>query len=220
MGNYNTIREFFLYLNDNSTYLILRNWDDVFNEGIYGDAHEDIDILCDDIEEFKILTGAKNIHKRNDRDNYVIQIGKMNVRFDVRHIGDEYYPAEWQRLMLQRRVRQGDIYVMGKEDYAYSLIYHALLQKPSLSEEYKNKISSSLQDLPSDNPITEDVLLDYLKSFLNSNHFKARIPSDPGVFINWKNLNYVGFKRNLKNICSRYMFRTGELIKRVRKLFG
>ena len=55
-STYNNIRELFDFLNDNCEYLVLRNWDELFNESIYSNGHEDIDVLCRDIKVFKSLT--------------------------------------------------------------------------------------------------------------------------------------------------------------------
>lgn len=214
MESFNSLRDFFIYLNDNCTYLILRNWDDVFNDNVYGESHEDIDILCADINLFKQLTKANNIHKRSDRDNYIVKVGGMDIRFDVRHIGDDYYPAEWEKRMLSRREKLGDIFIMCHEDYVYSLIYHALLQKPYLSDEYKYKISSSLDKKNKAEQITENTLLSDLILFIKKNGYIIRIPSDPGVYINWNNLRSIGYSLSLNRCIRRFVFKLCEKVKR------
>lgn len=214
MGKYNSIKEFFIYLNENCKYLVLRNWDDVFNEKVYGDTHEDIDILCEDIESFKKLTNAHNLHKRIDRDNYVVTIGDMIVRFDVRHIGDEYYPKEWQQMMLERRNKSGDIFVPEKEDYLYSLIYHALLQKRSMSDEYRFKIFNLLDEEVLDRTNTERYLLDKLKVFIKNHGYVVNIPTDPGVFVNYSNMKYLGGKLISINLLSRIAFRLNSKLEK------
>ncbi len=42
------LKELFGKLNQNCNYLVLRNWDNIFdnNLNIYGNGHEDIDILA------------------------------------------------------------------------------------------------------------------------------------------------------------------------------
>lgn len=220
MEDYNSIREFFLYLNEHCNYLILRNWDNVFNESVYGDTHEDIDILCDDLERFIQLTAAIRLHKRKDRDNFVIKIGEKTVRFDVRHVGDEYYPKQWEKEMLSRRIKDGDIYVMCKEDYQYSLIYHALLQKSSLSLEYRQKLAVLSNNTSHDSILNDQTLLRELKDYLHDNQYIIRIPKDPGVFINWNNLKYVGYNVDICAFLNRVFFllvvRIKRLVKKVR----
>ena len=180
------VKEFFEYLNRKCKYLVLRNWQGICDDSIYSDGHEDIDILCDDLKSFLSLSGAQRIHKENNRDNFMVLIGNHSVRFDVRWIGDGYYPIEFEQLMLEHRVlNQSDIYVPSLEDYFYSLAYHALIQKPDLSSEYKsdlNKIYASFSNNKEE--LNRDQILNILRDYLNTNGFEVVLPKDPGVFFN------------------------------------
>lgn len=202
MANYSSIKDLFQLLNSRCCYLVLRNWDNIFDENIYGNSHEDIDILCDDLDSFVQLTNAKRIHQRTDRDNFIVEVGELKVRFDVRYVGDDYYPTEWQKIMLQRRKQQGDLYVMSEEDYYYSLAYHALLQKPNLSLEYKEKLSSLFRE-----DLSDEKLLTTLKAFLRENRFVIGVPKDPGVYVNWRLVNKIGYKSDFKRLINRMSFR-------------
>jgi hypothetical protein len=200
-----SLKFFFSLLNNNCEYLVLRNWDDIFDETIYGKEHEDIDVLCRSVDEFKRLSNARRIHKSKYRDNFLVNIGGHDVRFDVRHVGDGYYPREWEDMMLKRRVlTDKGFYIMSQEDYAYSLTYHALLQKPELSKEYQAKISNAFHQLNSNIAYsTFSKLLEALLSYCQRNNYNIEIPSDPGVFINKK--NFSDFKRS---------FNLGRLLRR------
>ena len=48
---------------------------------------------------------------------------------DIRCVGDGYYDKPWEEVMIKNRVKTEGIYVLCKEDYNYSILYHALLQK-------------------------------------------------------------------------------------------
>lgn len=194
MNDISTIRDFFDYLNVNCDYLVLRNWDDIFDEGIYGSGHEDIDILCRDLQSFIDLTGAKRIHNSSYRDNFVVSIGNLKVRFDVRHVGDGYYPAMWEAKMLDNKVEtEQHIYIMNTEDYVYSLSYHALIQKPSLSQEYIKKVLDAFHILEGHDIEMKDYdILKMLQSYCARNNYVLEIPNDPGVYLNKKNMaNFV-----------------------------
>jgi hypothetical protein len=212
MNDVCNLRDFFDYLNSHLNYLILRNWDNIFDEKIYGSGHEDIDILCDDIDEFVRLTNSIRIHSEPYRDNYNVCIGHTKIRLDIRHIGDGYYPRQWERRMLQNRVlTESNIYIMDKEDYFYSLIYHALLQKSVCSLEYFEKISKMQCDFmsASNRVDNEEGYLRILKAFLNRNVYVVETPADPGVFLNWHNINLGGmkFKFNAHLYLRRVIFR-------------
>lgn len=203
---FTSIGDFFQYLNENCTYLILRNWDNLLDSDIYGNGHEDIDLLCNDLNEFIRLTHAKKIHKYKYCNNYVIEISAKNVRFDVRYIGDGYYPSEWENVMLKRRQKRGIIYTMSDKDYFYSLTYHALLQKPNLTKEYRIKLFSLLEESISSNCLSEKLLLDKLKEFIVENRYVVCIPLDPGVFIKWKYFRYIGYKMDFIRLMKRLFF--------------
>ena len=218
MGSYNTIREFFAYLNNRCEYLILRNWDDVYNDTIYGDSHEDIDILCGNLDEFVRLTDAERIHKERQRSNFIVPIGSMSVRFDVRYVGDGYYPIAWQQKMLRDRILTGQgFFIMNPIDYTYSLAYHALLQKPGLSEEYRKKINGALAELSSSHDecsLVEQELIERLIQHCDENGYVVEIPIDPGVYLNYRKINKMHHKVSIARILKRELFMIKNKVKR------
>jgi hypothetical protein len=181
-----TLKDLFAILNSKCNYLILRNWNNLFSKGVYEAGHADIDILCESKASFVELTGAKRIHKEKNRDNYIVPMDDNGIRFDVRWVGDGYYPTSWEHEMLNNRVLNEDsVYVMSERDHFYSLAYHALLQKKELSDEYANKLNTTYNLFTSENTIlTEDEIVQKLLSFMKKNKLKAEIPVDPGVFLN------------------------------------
>lgn len=218
MNEIKTTRAFFNFLNSKCDYLVLRNWDDIFNDSIYGNGHEDIDILCRDIDAFIKLTKAKRVHHSNYRDNFVVKVGNMNIRFDVRHVGDGYYPIKWEKSMLNRKIyTDQNIYVMNIEDYAYSLSYHALIQKPSLSKEYQKKIIDVFHNLgDTDASLHENNILELLQNYCLRNDYNIEIPSDPGVYLNFQNMSKFKCSKNFIRRIRRVNFRlTQSILNRV-----
>lgn len=216
----NQIRELFDVLNKKCQYIVLRNWDDIFNECIYGNGHNDIDVLCESIEEFVKCTDAVRVHGNKKRDNFIVFLDNISVRFDVRWVGDGYYPLLWERKMLKNRViNKDDIYTVCPEDYYYTLLYHAFLQKKSLSQEYRAKLvglrSSKSNDFGED--VSDEELLKDLKKYLESNDLKVEIPQDPVVNINWNNLRKVGQPVYLYRLVYRYIYILGKRLKKIFK---
>ena len=211
---YSNIHSIFDCLNENCSYIVLRNWDNIFDENIYGLSHEDIDILCDDLESFVTLTGAVKLHTNCNRDNYIISCGQHEIRFDIRWIGDGYYPAEWERQMLCNRILIDlGIYIPSLEDYFYSLAYHALFQKQFLSDEYLNKLQFVYENLYNDNvKPNKDFILDKLKLFLRTKQFLVDIPNDPAVFLNWRNVGKLKCQFRLRRRISRIVYSFGKHI--------
>lgn len=220
-----TIKDLFEYLNANCTYVVLRNWDDIFDENIYGTGHEDIDIMCDNIDIFIQLTKAQRINGDKYRDNLVVTVDSMKVRFDVRYIGDNYYPAEWQKKILDRRIQlPNSLYVMCEEDYVYSLAYHALCQKPSLSEEYYSKITvayKKLLNMDSSINIDKADLIRILMRYCTNQGYRVFTPEDPGVFINWENMKQLhvtdSYNKKIRRLNLRISQKIASIKKRIKK---
>lgn len=180
--------DFFDLLNKNCCYLVLRNWDNLLDDSIYGKGHEDIDILCDSLESFIKLTKANRVHKENKRDNYIVTFGNSVIRIDARWVGDGYYPIEMEkRLLADRRVNKQNIFIPNEEGYYYSLLYHALVQKRELSDEYSFKLNDVRKKIlnTSINGCYDDFLND-LGAYLRANGLAVEYPRDPGVVINEK----------------------------------
>lgn len=204
----NEIRNLFDYLNDNCSYIVLRNWENLFEKDIYTDGHEDIDILCEDREEFVSLIKAHRIHPENTRDNYIIQWNNIKVRVDVRWVGDGYYPSEMERVMLINRVRnQQGIFIPSRNDFYYSLLYHALVQKPFLSEEYMVRLMSIRQDkYDANREQIEPKLLEELRNYLIVNSLSIEYPNDPGVYLNKRVMKRMPVMNNHLRIINRFCF--------------
>lgn len=203
------IKKLFEELNNNCNYIVLRNWDNVFDECIYGKGHEDIDVLCDDVNEFIKLTNAQRIHSNNHRDNYIVQLGDEKIRFDIRWVGDGYYPIKWEKTMLERRILSAPgVYVMCREDYCYSLAYHALIQKASLSDEYRLKIEKNLCLLTGKaRSYSKNDICNELDTYLRAKSYKVVIPEDPGVYMNWAMASHFIHRFSIKLKIRRFIFR-------------
>ena len=141
-----SIQDFFRALNQADVkYLVLRNYESLLEPELYVDGHGDIDMLCEDSQQIVRLVGARPLTP--DKDglcgdgiHYSIIVDGQPVKLDLRHLGDGYYCTKWEQEMLDRRVGHECFYVMNDEDYFYSLIYHAVLQKRSLGEDYRSRL--------------------------------------------------------------------------------
>lgn len=206
------MKSLFDLLNSESNYLILRNWDDVFNENIYGDGHEDIDILCDNLDDFVKLTRAKRVHDNLFRDNFIVEWNNKRIRFDVRWVGDNYYPPEWAESMLKNRVYNDmGVYIPNQVDYCYSLMYHALFQKRALSSEYLTKVQNTYSTLCDKGcPKDETEVLDVLKVFMKNHLYEYVIPRDPAVYVNWKLVKQAPHDFQLRMMVKHFTYKLGR----------
>lgn len=164
---WDSLREFFNVLNKNVEYVVLRNYEE-FLEGEFNVAHPDIDILCRDSKEL-IHFAESTTRTGNSKDliHQQIMIGEKTVALDVRHVGDGYYDDLWEENMLNnRRIINNLCYVLDKENYYYSLLYHALIQKKSLSNDYKIRLEAMANRLFDEikyPPSSLEMLQNYMK---------------------------------------------------------
>lgn len=128
--------------------------------------------------------------------SYYISFQNHSVNVDIRFIGDGYYDTAWERKMLADRVLiDSNIYVLDSINYFYSLIYHALFQKHSLSDEYLVKLISMAEALyiPCRSPLE---LMQSLENYMLANNYFYTITRDPGIILNFDNVNKTRIKNN------------------------
>ena len=145
------IADVFDVLNKNQiSYLVLRNYENLLKPEMYLDGHGDLDLLCEDSQEIVRLLDAKTDRKdqypyKGDGIHYYIYVGGERVSLDLRSVGDGYYCEMWEVNLLKNKVFYNGFFFLFEEAYFYTLIYHAILQKPALSEEYMLRLSEMAQ---------------------------------------------------------------------------
>ena len=211
--NYATIADAFKTLNEHGAeYLVLRNYDNLQSPEMYMDGHGDIDMLCRDSQEVANLLGAGIDRKdkppfRGDGTHYYIYVDGKYVSMDLRYVGDDYYCAAWQRDMLAKRVKHECFYVMDDENYFFSLIYHAVLQKRSLSEEYRQRLfgMAARLGISPDTP-DEKGLVRLLDDFMRRMGYVYRYSSDKLVPMRFHVVDRTLVSRNARNFWAHWAF--------------
>lgn len=132
-----SIDDFFSFLIRYPNWLILRNFESI-DSGLINNVDEDIDILCDDLKDFVLISNAQ---KRGEgRCEYYLKVGHGQIKLDLRFIGDKYFDSAWQKEMIRAKKRLGDFYHLDDYNYFYSLLYHIKLQKFSVKEGYESRL--------------------------------------------------------------------------------
>ncbi len=173
-------------MNQVSSCLILRNYEDITNDQYYMDGHDDIDFLCDNPKAImKALDVRKNVFWKS-KDHYYVKIAGKDVKIGLRYLGDDYYDRLWEKSALDNKVKLNDhFFVMDKENYFYSLLFHALLQKKKLSDDYKKRLISMGNDIGLELKGDSDFhkcLFDYMRKM----NYSVVYPKDITVSINYK----------------------------------
>ncbi len=183
VGGWNSIEELFYVLNRSVKYVVLRNYECLPKKYTL-ENHGDIDLLLSDLRSVVYLTGAKKAFPEDYRVHYFIKIKGEQIPFDFRFVGDNYYDKKWQEEILNSRRKVNRIYVPSQKNHFYSLLYHALIHKEVVSDDYilkfnklskllKIKIKSELFDKKEMNLI--------LRRFLRQHRYRVVKPIDESV---------------------------------------
>lgn len=231
MANYNNMMDVFNLLNQEKVnYVVLRNYDNLLDDDIYMSGHGDVDLMCDDSTVFAQVIGAlpQKFHVKNgkhDKTHYYIYLKNNYVSLDLRHIGDGYYCEKWEKEILERKVFYNGFYVMSKKDYFYTLIYHAIFQKPFLSNDYKSRLAEMAKNLNLNikNVSTSD-FISLLESYMRENNYRYQYPLDKYVpfnkkYIQDKSLMDFHFGPYLKNTIFHSKIKAIELLVKIKHTF-
>jgi hypothetical protein len=190
-----SVAEFFERLDriEGLEYVVMRNFDGLLRNKL--DQSPDIDILVNDYYLFKRVTGAIGYkHKRSIRPGPAHEYGGYKVSgyvsidgqetsIDIRFVGDGYYCVRWERTMLAKRIRHGGIFIPDTENLFYSLLYHALVHKPSVSEEYRRTLGEMAPAVGIDCRVVEsdEQLWDCLDEFMVRQNYTYDRPKELSI---------------------------------------
>lgn len=168
MIDYKNIADMFNRMNEaGCEYVVLRNYDNLLQDEIYMAGHGDIDMLCRDVEKVVRIIDAKTCRPQygemGDYIHFFIMYKGQKVSIDIRSVGDNYYCQKWEEEILKTRIPYECFYVMNNENHLYSLIYHAIFQKPTLTLEYQKRLSAMIGKGSLEEAQLIDMLEDYMR---------------------------------------------------------
>lgn len=136
-GGYKSLAELFYVLNSTVNYVVLRGVEDLINFSLSRE-HQDIDIFTDEYNNLAFLiNGIPQVNKQ--RPHFLTTIGSKQIYLDVWSAGKGYYDEAWENSMLQNRVLSKGFYALSAEDAFYELIYHTIIHKSKIAEDYVAK---------------------------------------------------------------------------------
>lgn len=178
-------------------YVVLRNYEEITEENFYCSGHADIDFLVADNKKVKQVLSAKKRFTEDDGIHYLVNISGEDVVIDVRTVGDDYYDRKWEKEIVKTRVlHSSGFFVPDDLNYYYSLIYHAILQKKEISEEYVQRLNQMAAGLGISAQTVQAHLAE-LDAFMQMHHYSYTYPHDIWVPLNTKFLNPKRVKQSL-----------------------
>lgn len=149
-----SIQQFFSFMNDISfPYVVLRNFDKLPYDIVLGE-HSDLDLLVMDYDHFfEVFPEARAMYEL-PRVRVRMPIADSVIYIDLRHIGDDYYPADFERSILAcREWNERGFFTPDYAHHTAALAYHAVHHKGAVAPEYVKHLG----------PATIQELLDSLK---------------------------------------------------------
>ena len=204
-NSYDSLEDFFLSINNKTNYLVLRNYEG-FSSGVFLLDHPDIDILCDNSENFLLLIKSKSrTNNIKDTIHRKVIIGEKDVAVDIRSVGDGYYCSEWEREMLETKVLYNNLfYVLNTENYYYSLLYHAHFQKDVISNDYVTKLRMMGRSLGVSDK--DSISLTTLEAYMRKKNYKFTYPIYPAGIAHFEKVEKGLIERNYIRIINRVLF--------------
>lgn len=186
---WNSLEELFEALNENCNYLILRNYEEMDKKIFFLEGHDDIDLLCENQLQIKEFLGAvRNPFRVLSKDHFLVKVGESSVKMGLRYVGDYYYDTLWEKDMLKcKRLHKDRFFVMDSENYFYSLLYHALLQKKKLSDDYRIRLKKMAEQLGIILSM-DDEYWTCLLAYLKKKGYFVTYPRDTVVPLNFSNV--------------------------------
>ena len=185
-------KEFFYTLNATTDYVVLRGAEDI-QKTIDSEEHGDIDIMVRDYNNTVFIVGGEK-HFPQARPHYLTKIGNKEVYIDLWDIKNHYHDKKWDENILQSRAINDDgISVPSLENYFYMMIYHCLIHKQTVADDYYAKIYDLFVKLglnkkydiaQYDSPF--DLYFQLLETFMKTHHYDFTQPSDNNVFFSEK----------------------------------
>lgn len=198
---FESFEELFAKLDEkNVKYVVLRNWEPLPADYKI-DEHGDIDLLVKDYFIAKKVLGGRSykhkLHREDPRFGFDVEmegwkvanqisVGNKEIEFDIRYVGDGYYPEKWQKAMLENPGKHGNIKILNAENHFYSLLYHALLHKKNISKTYVERFKSAaseLLDLNLTNEQATDIkfLWSLMAKYLEDNEYSPTTPDERNI---------------------------------------
>ena len=191
---WNDISEIFKLFSSTINYVVLQDVNENTTE---------VNVLTDNIiSAIYVLNGKVYGGKFNK--HVKVKIGKKQVVFNLRVLGDDFVCKKWEQDILKNKVlNEKGYYVPDKTDFLYLLMYHFGVHQVKDNERIKDtvyKLISEKENLSEFN--FRDMLIRYygeLRQYMDKNDYFPIKPKDEKLAYNLEIFNKVEFIERLKN---------------------
>src|SRR5699024_4672247 len=156
---------------------------------------KDIDLMCDNIKKFVSASNANK--RRGGLSAYETIVEGQKVLLDIRYVGDNYYNSVWESDMLARKqYKSGYVPILRTDDYFFSLLYHAKLQKRTVKDVYISRLIKlgnqiGLRNISKSTILNDKIAISILNGFLNERGYYFTLPYDKRVYLNKNSFKFI-----------------------------
>jgi|SRR5690554_3687789 len=189
-GGWKSYQEMFDILNLTTNYLVQRG----FKTLPESNPEMDIDFLTDNHQRLASALGISQ--RRNKSYKGFLTVNEEEVSIDIRYVGDKYYSVNWAQNILSNKNLVNGVFVPRKDDYFFSLLYHAKVQKPAVKNKYIPILNKIAQELEFDWYTTtfldnNETIGKLLNGYFLAHSYVYENPLDNGVYKNKEVIAYL-----------------------------
>ena len=154
------LSELFYVLSNTVDYVVLRGKDELL-QNKFTNEHRDIDILTSDYLNAKyVINGTSSCNKYRPHER--VMIDGYDYYLDLWQTQKNYFDPDWCKNMMNTRVRMGNYYFLGSTNEFYVLLYHCLIYKNNIADDYKAFIEERLSAMNNRNADLYELLIEFL----------------------------------------------------------
>lgn len=176
--------QFFYTLNATLEYVLLRGSSWVNTSGCPPTEHGDVDLLICGARQAGLIIGGKTCYQTHTRKKQFISVGEQKVYIDLWDTANSYHDPAWERDILEHSEQQEPLMrVPNLRNQFYLLIYHCLVHKRKVAEDYRGALRDMALQLGCYNPDAGfDQYFILLARFMRDNHYVFTRPDDNNCF--------------------------------------
>ncbi len=185
-AGWDSYEQLFQTLNYGADYLVLRNFESL--PRLLEDA--DVDFLARSCQRLASVANVRQLVYSGRLYKGKLSVAGQLIPVDIRHVKDGYYDDNWEADMLRRKtLHNGCLYVPRTDDYFFSLLYHAKVQKSSVKPIYRERLETLARQIGLDWWTRESLDDDeacgrFLAGYMKNLGYEYDVPRDPDVYKN------------------------------------
>ena len=181
-NGWKSLSELFYVLSNTVDYVVLRGKNELL-QNKFTNEHRDIDILTSDYINAKYVINGKSYCNKY-RPHEKLTIGAYDYYLDLWQIQRKYFDPYWCKNIMETRVRIGNYWFLDSTNEFYVLLYHCLIFKNEIADDYKKLIEEWLSASGKNNVNLYELLV----AFLNKHKYEIYFaPLDQSIKVHTDN---------------------------------